>query len=89
MANNQWMYSGHTGRNQTTVEWSEKTDVFLKEILRRPMRIIPQCPCAKWKNRLRRGNSVMTLHLRTYGKMPNFTMPVNFGEQERAREEVM
>ena len=38
---------------------------------------------------MRGDQSEMTLHLHTYGYMPNFTMPVNFAEQDHAREEVM
>ena len=71
MADNQWMYSGFFRRDQVTTEWVEKTDVFLKEIFRSPMRMVPECPCAKCKRRIRRDKSEMTKHLRTDGFMPS------------------
>ena len=90
MADNQWMYSGFFRRNQVTTEWIEKTDVFLKEIFRSPMRMVPECPCVRCKRRIRRDKSEMTKHLRTHGFMPNFDMPpINIAEQDRGREEVI
>ena len=89
MADNQWMYSGFIRRNRVTSEWIAKTDVYLKEIFRSPMRIIPPCPCARCVRRYRK-NQDMTNHLRTHGYMPNFGMPpINLAEQDRGREEVM
>ena len=89
MADNQWMYSGFFRRNQVTTEWVEKTDVFLKEIFRSPMRMVPECPCAKCKRCMRRDKSEMTKHLRTHGFMPNFNMPINFAQRDRGREDVI
>ena len=90
MADNQWMYSGFIRRNRVTSEWIAKTDVYLKEIFRRPMRIIPPCPCARCARRHRRNQTDMSEHLRTHGYMPNFDMPpINIAEQDRGREEVM
>ena len=89
MADNQWMYSGFFRRNQVTTEWVEKTDVFLKEIFRSPMRMVPECPCARCKRRIRRDKSEMTKHLRTHGFMPNFNMPINFAQRDRGREDVI
>lgn len=90
MADNQWMYSGFIRRNRVTPEWVTKTDVYLKEIFRCPMRIIPRCPCAKCARRHRRNQKDMTEHLRTHGYMPNFDMPpINIAERDRGREEVM
>src|SRR6266566_443191 len=89
MADNLWMYNGFIRRNRVTPEWVAKTDVFLKEIFRRPLRIIPQCPCAKCGRRLRRNKDEMTEHLRTHGYMRNFNMPINFAERDRGKEEVM
>ena len=90
MADNQWMYSGFIRRNRVTSEWIAKTDVYLKEIFRRPMRIIPQCPCARCARCHRRNQTDMSEHLRTHGYMPNFDMPpINIAEQDRGREEVM
>ena len=90
MADNQWMYSGFIRRNRVTSEWIVKTDVYLKEIFRRPMRIIPPCPCARCARRHRRNQTDMSEHLRTHGYMPNFDMPpINIAEQDRGREEVM
>ena len=89
MADNQWMYSGFFRWNQVTIEWVDKTDVFLKEIFRSPMRIVPECPCAKCKRRMRKGKTEMTKHLRTHGFMPNFNMPINFAQQDRGREDVI
>ncbi|XP_073365158.1 uncharacterized protein [Aegilops tauschii subsp. strangulata] len=90
MADNQWMYSGFIRRNRVTSEWIAKTDVYLKEIFRRPMRIIPPYPCARCARRHRRNQTDMSEHLRTHGYMPNFDMPpINIAEQDRGREEVM
>ena len=89
MADNQWMYSGFFRRNEVTTEWAERTDVFLKEIFRRPMRMVPECPCAKCKRRIRRDQEEMTLHLRMNGFMPNFNMPINFAQRDCGREEVI
>ena len=90
MADNQWMYIGFIRRNRVTSEWIAKTDVHLKEIFRRPMRIIPPCPCARCARRHRRNQTDMSEHLRTHGYMPNFDMPpINIAEQDRGREEVM
>ena len=75
MADNQWMYSGFNHQNRVTSEWIAKTDVYLKEIFRRPMRIIPPCPCARCARRHRRNQTDMSEHLRTHGYMPNFDMP--------------
>ena len=89
MADNQWMYSGFFRRNQVTTEWVEKTDVFLKEIFRSPMRMVPECPCARCKRRIRRDKSEMTKHLHTHGFMPNFNMPINFAQRDHGREDVI
>ena len=90
MADNQWMYSGFIRRNRVTSEWIVKTDVYLKEIFHRPMRIIPPCPCVRCARRHRRNQTDMSEHLRTHGYMPNFDMPpINIAEQDRGREEVM
>ena len=53
------------------------------------MRIIPPCPCAKCARRHSRDKGEMTEHLRTYGYMKDFIMPINFAERDRGREEVM
>jgi len=76
-------------KNRVSAEWAEKTNVFLKEILRKPMVICPSCPCATCGRRILREKSEMTMHLRTYGFMPNFPMPINFAQRNRDREEVM
>ena len=89
MADNQWMYNGFTRGNRVTPEWISKTDVFLRETFRGPMRMIPHCPCARCGRRHSKGKDEMTLHLRTYGYMKNFDMPINFAERDRGREEVM
>ena len=90
MADNQWMYSGFIHRNRVTSEWIAKTDVYLKEIFHRPMRIIPPCPCARCARCHRRNQTDMSEHLRTHGYMPNFDMPpINIAEQDRGREEMM
>ena len=89
MADNQWMYGGFFHRNEVTTEWAERTDVFLKEIFCRPMRMVPECPCAICKRRIRRDRKEMTLHLRTNGFMPNFNMPINFAQRNRGREAVI
>ena len=89
MADNQWMYNGFTRGNRVTSEWISKTDVFLWETFRGPMRMIPHCPCVRCGRRHSKGKDEMTLHLRTYGYMKNFDMPINFAERDRGREEVM
>ena len=89
MADNQSMYNGFSHRNQVTTEWVEKNDVFLKDIFCSPMRMAPECPCAKCKRRIHRDKSEMTKHLRMHVFMRNFNMTINFAQRDRGREDVI
>jgi hypothetical protein len=91
MANREWMYTDHVGRNDVTPEWIRKTDDFVERAYDEADKgasLVP-CLCSKCANRKTKSKNSMVEHIWKNGFMSGYTRWIFHGEAHRTRQEVL
>jgi hypothetical protein len=74
MEGHEWMYMGHVGRNDVTLEWIRKTNAFVEQAygeVAKGASLVPY-PCSKCANRKIKSKNVMVEHIWKNGFTPDY-----------------